>query len=100
MARYIRKVQKEAVKKKESLLSLNYPSVQECVFNCDIKEKYDHLCNSYYPSYFKKNRTTLSNEKIIEDIRNGQLLGPVEVDIYVKLKLIEKFKEFPAFLHM
>ena len=43
------------------------------------------------------NRSILSHEKIIKDIKNGRLFSAVEVDIKVKSDYIEKFKEFPAF---
>ena len=95
----IKKVQQKDVKKKNFLISLgyNYVSIQECVFKRDIKDKCDHLYDSYLPSYFKMNRSVLSYEKIIKDIKNGSLFGAVEVDINVKVDKIQKFKEFPAF---
>ena len=95
----IKKVQQKDLKKKNFLISLgyNYVSIQECVFKRDIKDKCDHLYDSYLPSYFKMNRSVLSYEKIIKDIKNGSLFGAVEVDINVKVDKIQKFKEFPAF---
>ena len=68
-------------------------------FCSDIKDKCDHLYESYFPSYFKRNRTTLIFEKIIKDIKNGSLFGAVKVDINVKVEYIGKFKEFPAFFY-
>ena len=87
------------MKKNNFLLSLgyNYVSIQECIFKRDIKEKCDELYNSYLPSYFKLNRSTLTYEKIFKDIKNGTLFGAVEVDINIKFEYIQKFKEFPAF---
>ena len=43
------------------------------------------------------NRSILTCEKIIKDIKNERLFGAVEVDINVKSEYIQKFKEFPAF---
>ena len=86
----IKKVQRKDLKKRNFLIF-------KCIFKRDIKEKCDHLYDLYLPSYFKKNRSTLSTEKIIKDIKNGSLFGAVEVDIKVKSEYIQKFKEFPAF---
>ena len=95
----IKKVQKKDLKKKKFLISLGYKyvSVQEYVFKHDIKDKCDHLYDSCLPSYFKMNRSVLSCEKIIKDMKNGRFFGAVEVDINVKVDNIQKFKEFPAF---
>ena len=90
----IKKVQKKDIKKKIFLISLGYKyiSIQECLFKHDIKDKCDHLYDSYLPSYYKTNRSILTYEKIIKDIKNGRLFGAVEVDINVKSEYIKKLK--------
>ena len=90
----IKKVQQKDLKKKNFLISLGYKyvSIQECIFKRDIKEKCDELYNSYLPSYFKLNRSTLTYEKVIKDIENGTLFGVVEVDINVKSEYLKNLK--------
>ena len=94
----IKKVQRKDLRKKIFLINLgyNYVSIQECIFKRDIKDQCNHLYDFYLPSYFKRNRSVLSTEKIVKDIKNGILFGAVEVDINVKSEYIQTFKEFPA----
>ena len=56
-------------------------------------EYYDH----YLPTYYTKNKGSLTENKIKSDIANGQLFGVVEVDISVKEEFKEFFSEFPPF---
>ena len=62
MAQKIKKVQKKDIKKNFLKISLGYKyvSMQECLFKRDIKDKCDHLYDSYLPSYYKMNRSILT----------------------------------------
>ena len=55
------------------------------------------LYNNYLPSYYQKNKSTLSQNKIIKDICKGLFFGAVEVDIAINANLYDYFKEYPPF---
>ena len=85
-------------------MGYNYISIQQCDFHKEIKPFCHHFYDEYLPSYYTKNRGSLSESKIKSDIANGQLFGVLEVDITVKdefkdLKIF--FQNFlPSFLHV
>ena len=56
------------------------------------------LYDNYLPTYYQKNRATLSQSQLIEYIRKGLLFGAVEVDIAINDDFYEYFKEYPPFL--
>ena len=65
-----------------------------------MKPKSLSLYNNYLPTYYQKNRSTLSQSQIIKDIQKGLLFGAVEVDIAINDNLFEYFKEYPPFLYL
>ena len=95
----IKKTQIKDIRKKDFIISMGYKyvSIQQCDFNKAVKslctEYYDH----YLPTYYTKNKGSLTENKIKSDIANGQLFGVVEVDISVKKEFKEFFSEFPPF---
>ena len=71
--KWLRKHQRTQIKddiKKKFLLAqgLNYVSIQECEFNKKVKPKSLSLYNKYLPTYYQKNKPTLSQNKISKDI--------------------------------
>ena len=52
---------------------------------------------NYLPSYYQRNKSSLTTEKIIEDIKNGKLFGAVEMDMNVISNKSSEFDEFPPF---
>ena len=62
-----------------------------------VKPKTLSLYNNYLPTYYQKNRSTLSESQIIEDIQKGLLFCAVEVDIAITDNLYDYFKEYPPF---
>ena len=95
----IKKTQRKDIRKKEFILSMgyNYISIQQCDFNKEIKPFCHELYDEYLPSYYIKNRGSLTESKIRSDIVNGELFGVLEVDITVKNEFKEFFSEFPPF---
>ena len=95
----IKKTQIKDIRKKDFIISMGYKyvSIQQCDFNKAVKslctEYYDH----YLPTYYTKNKGSLTENKIKSDIANGQLFGVLEVDISVKKEFKEFFSEFPPF---
>ena len=81
-------------------MGYKYVSIQQCDFNKAVKslctEYYDH----YLPTYYTKNKGSLTGNKIKSDIANGQLFGVVEVDISVKEEFKDFFQNFLPFLHL
>ena len=65
-----------------------------------VKPKTMSLYNNYLPTYYQKNRSTLSQSQIIQDIQKGLLFSAVEVDITINDNLYDYFKEYPPFLYM
>ena len=100
--KWLKKIQETQIKddiKKKFLLGqgLKYVSIQECEYNEKVKPKSLSLYNNYLPSYYQNNKSTLSQNKIIDDISKGLLFGAVEVDIAINDNLFEYFKEYPPF---
>ena len=93
----IRKTQMKDNRKKEFILSMGYKciSIQQCDFNKEIKPFCHEFYNEYLPSYYTRNRGSLTETKIKSDIANGQLFGVLEVDISVK----DGFKDFVQNFH-
>ena len=75
-------------------------TIQECEFITQIKPKCNKIYDKYLLSYYQRNKGSLSFNKIIKDVRSGQLFGALEVDTSVNPKFIDKFKELPLFLYM
>ena len=61
-----------------------------CDFNKEIKPFRHNFYDEYLPSYYTRNKGSLTESKIKSDIANGQIFGVVEVDISVK----DEFKDF------
>ena len=100
--KWLKKLEKTQEKddiKKIFLLTqgLKYVSIQECDYMRKVKSKTLSLYNNYLPTYYQKNRSTLSESQIIDDIQNGLLFGAVEVDIAINDNLYDYFKEYPPF---
>ena len=81
-------------------MGYKYVSIQQCDFNKAVKS----LCNNFYdyylPTYYTKNKGSLTENKIKSDIANGQLFSIVEVDISVKKDSKDYFSELhPFFVH-
>ena len=95
----LEKTQKKDEIKKDFLITqgLKYVSIQECEFIKNLKPKTMSLYNNYLPTYYQKNRSTLSQSVIIEDIRKGLLFGAVEVEKAINDNFYEYFKEYPPF---
>ena len=75
--------QTKDIRKKEFIISMgyNYISIQQCDFNKGIKPLCHKFYDNYLPTYYTRNRGSLTESKITSDIANGQLLGVIEVDI-------------------
>ena len=87
------------MKKRQFLLSQGYKvkTIQQCQFINQIKDKCTKLYDKYLPSYFQRNKTSLTESKILKDIKKGSLFGAVEVDIWVKEEFKDYFSEYPPF---
>ena len=96
----IRKVQEKDKKKRLFLISRGYKvvTIQQCQFINDIKPKCLKFYDNYLPSYYRKNKTALTMNKIITDIIENKLFGVVVVGIHVKDDFNEQFSEYPHFL--
>ena len=86
-------------RKKEFILSMgyNYISIQQCDFNKEIKPFCHEFYDEYLPSYYTRNRGSLTESKIKSGIANGQIFEVVEVDISIKDEFKDFFSEFPPF---
>ena len=47
--------------------------------------------DNYLPSYYQKNKTSLTIDKIIDDIKKGKLFGAVEVDMNVIFNQFDQY---------
>ena len=114
----IRKVGEKQQKLQETrydftMQRLNYLSQKglkvTSIWECDFKKNISPLCveirDNYLPKYYRKNKKSISFDKIIKDVKENRLFGCVECDLKVpsvwkgefknKLNPHEYFSIFP-----
>lgn len=87
-------------RKRADFFKKNNVSVCE-IFECQFLEKMQKcpelqaFVDAKLPEYYRKNKSTLTQQELIDAVKSGELFGLVQVDIEVKQNYREYYNDYP-----